>query len=235
MEGHASFQDVSRIAAPQGSERNRRAHGHYAHPVGELVPRLPLHGAAEGKQERARGRHLLRIVPQRRRGLDQSPQRLQRQDREDRDQGRGRGALEARRGQGNDPAGVTLSVGEELLRLPRRAARGTREQRWPCRRQRVRAGVVVAWRGPAQHLAFQGQGEHAAHRREKADALSHRPRRRTRGGIARGRQGDGETDLCVRDGQARRPGAQAACGCCQGACRTCRRSQKWSSSATPQG
>ncbi len=36
------------------------------------------------------------------------------------------------------------------------------------------------------------------------------PRCRARDGVARGRQGDGETNLCVRDGQARRQGTQAA-------------------------
>ena len=55
------------------------------------------------------------VLPQRRGGLDQGPQRVQRQDREDRDQGRGGGALEARRFQGDDQAVLALSAGEELL------------------------------------------------------------------------------------------------------------------------
>ena len=45
-------------------------------------------------------------------------------------------------------------------------------------RQRLRAGVLVAGRGAAQHLAFQGQGKRAGQRGAQADALSRRPRRR---------------------------------------------------------
>ena len=111
-------------------------------------------------------------------GLDQGPQRVQRQERADRDQGRGGGALEARRFQGDDQAALDLPAGEELLWLPCRAARGSREQRRPSGRQRLRAGVLVAGRGAAQHLVFQGQGQRAGQRGAQADALSRRPRRR---------------------------------------------------------
>ena len=55
------------------------------------------------------------ILPQRREGLDQGPQRVQRQESPDRDQDRGGDALEARRVQGNDQAVLALPAGEELL------------------------------------------------------------------------------------------------------------------------
>ncbi len=81
---------------------------------------------------------------------------------------------------GNDQAALVLPAGEELLRLPRRAARGPRQQRRPQGRQRLRSGVLVAGRGAAQHLVFQGQGKRAGQRGPQADALSRRPRRRAR-------------------------------------------------------
>ena len=75
---------------------------------------------------------------------------------------------------------LALPAGEELLWLPCRAARGSREQRRPSGRQRLRAGVLVAGRGAAQHLVLQGQGKRAGQRGAQADALSRRPRRRAR-------------------------------------------------------
>ena len=80
--------------------------------------------------------------------------------------------------QGDDQAALDLPAGEELLWLPCRAARGSREQRRPSGRQRLRAGVLVAGRGAAQYLVFQGQGKRAGQRGAQADALSRRPRRR---------------------------------------------------------
>ena len=80
--------------------------------------------------------------------------------------------------EGNDQAVLALPVGKELLQLPCRAARGSREQRRPSGRQRLRVGVLVAGRGAAQHLALQRQGKRAGQRGAQADALSRRPRRR---------------------------------------------------------
>ena len=54
--------------------------------------------------------------------------------------------------------------------------------------QRFRAGFLVTRRGAAQHLVFHGQRERAGQRGAQADALSRRPRRRARDGIARDRQ-----------------------------------------------
>jgi hypothetical protein len=62
--------------------------------------------------------------------------------------------------------------------------------------------------GSAFELVSWSQGEV-----RQADALSRRPRRRTRDCIARGRKGDCQKALCIRDGYARRPGSQAAGSC----------------------
>ena len=156
MEGLPSLQDLPRNAAQHQGERDRGQIGCAAHQVREFVRGLPFHIAAEEQQGGAGRGRLLQILPQRWAGLDQGPQRVQRQDNTVREQGRGKGTMEAGRFEGNDQAALVLPAGEELLQLPRRAARGAREQRRPSAGS---AFELVSWsQGEVRHNTWHSKG-----------------------------------------------------------------------------
>ncbi len=111
-----------------------------------------------------------------------------------REQGRGEGALEALRFQRNDQAARTLPAGEELLRLPRRAARGAREQRRPskpaapsswCPGRRARCGTTpgirrarTTYRPPRRASACSISSASASSSRPRCARSERRPRER---------------------------------------------------------
>ncbi len=106
-----------------------------------------FHGAGEGRQERTYRRHLLRdpaTAAGRIGSRSTAGSAARRRRPRPRPRRRRAGSSQT---QGNDQAARDLSAREELLRLPRRAARGAREQRrahrpaapsiwWPGRRAR---------------------------------------------------------------------------------------------------